>query len=195
MLVALPLLVLNFLGGLVSGIGLAFQGEWRLIFVGIGYGVAGPFLLSIAMLPAMIFIPLSVWADKRGNTLVAVAAAIPNLAWTYIVVAVSCIIVFSAITKNAEGDLFHLLWGYSVTTAPWSFMAQKDRQSGNDYSSTLMFFVQMGTASMMVAAFVDPYDTGAARLAAWFLPFMGLGLLAQLFTAWVGIRGNYNRVH
>ena len=185
MLVALPLLVLNLLAGLAGGVGLAFQGEWGLLFGGLAYGVGGPFLLSLAMLPGMIFLPLTVWAGDRGNTLLAVMAAIPNMVWTYVVVAVSCIVAFAMVTTRSEGDFFHLLWGYSVATAPWSFIAQKEKQSGNDNSTILMFFVQMGTVSMMVAAFVDPYDTSPARLATWFLPFMGLGLLAQLFIAWV----------
>ena len=188
LLVALPLLVLNLIAGLAGGVGLAFQGEWGLLFSGLAYSVGGPFLLSIAMLPGMIFVPLTVWAADRGNTLLAVMSAIPSMVWTYIVVAVSCIVSFAMIVRGSEGEFFHLLWGYSVATAPWSYMAQKDKQSGNDNSTVLMFFVQMGTASMMVAAFADPYDTSPARLATWFLPFMGLGLLAQLFIAWVETR-------
>lgn len=190
LLVALPLLVLNLIAGLVGGVALAFQGEWGLLFGGIAYSIGGPFLLSLAMLPGMIFVPLTVWAGDRGNILLAVAAAIPSMIWTYTVVAVSCIFAFSMILTRSEADFFHLLWSYSVATAPWSFMAEKEKQGGNDNSATLMFFVQMGTASMMVAAFVDPYDTSASRLATWFLPFMGLGLLAQLFIAWVETRNN-----
>jgi predicted neutral ceramidase superfamily lipid hydrolase len=151
--------------------------------------VAGPFILSIAMIPAMIFLPLSAWAANRENTAMVVIAAIPNLAWTYLVVAVSCVVVFSWVVSGQEGGFFQILWGYSVATAPWSFMAQKDRQSGNETSTTLMFFVQLGTISMMVATFLDPSDVDPSRLMVWFLPFFVLGLIAQLFIAWVETRG------
>lgn len=187
-LVALPLLLLNLLGGLVGGVGLLLQGEWRLVAGGFAYGLIGPYLLSLAMLPAMAFLPLSVWAANRNNTPLAVLAAVPNLIWTYVVVAVSCIFVFSFVTTGADGGIFHILWGYSTATAPWSFMAQKDKQGGNDSSTILMFFIQMGIASMMAAVMIDSSDTTPARLALWFLPFMGLGLVTQLFIAMVEVR-------
>lgn len=193
LLLGVPLMLLNLLAGLVGGVGLLIQGEWSLFFGGIAYAIAGPFILSIAMLPGMIFAPLAVMADERRRPTLAVFAAIPSLIWTYIVVSVSCVIAFSTVVSNSDGGFFHLLWGYSTATAPWSFMAQKDRQSGNDASTTLMLFVQLGTIALMVRTFLSPMETDVGSLMPWFMPFMGLGVAAQLFLAWAESRNRRYR--
>lgn len=189
LLAAVPLIILNMLGGLVGGIGLAVQGHWSLLIGGIAWFIIGGFVLSIALLPGMIFAPLAMWAAKRGNTTAAIVAAVPSLLWTYVVVTVTSIIVFLAVVARAESGFFHLLWGYSVTTGPWSFLANKDKQSGNDASTMLMFFVQLGVVSMMFASWSDPESMTAADLIPWFVPFMALGLIAQVFVAVIERRG------
>ena len=188
LLFALPLMLLNLLGGLVGGIALLVQGEWRLVVGGLAYSFLGPFILSILMIPAMIFLPLTMWAAKRDNMALAVLSAIPNILWTYLIVAVTCVFVFSRMVDGQEGDFFNVLWAYSVTTAPWSFLAQKDRQSGNEKSTTLMFFVQLGAVAMMVATLLDSTDTSVSRLANWFLPFLVLGIVVQLLESWFAVR-------
>lgn len=70
-----------------------------------------------------------------------------------------------------------------MTTGPWSFLANKDKQSGNDASTMLMFFVQLGVVSMMFASWSDPKSMTAADLIPWFVPFMALGFVAQVFVA------------
>ncbi len=183
MLVALPLIILNLLGGLAGGIGLAVQGQWSLLLVGIAWCFVGAFVLSFALLPGMIFAPLAMWASNRDNMLVAVVACIPSLLWTYIVVTVSVIAVFYNVIDRPGSGLFHLLWAYSITTAPWSYMANKEKQSGNDASMTLLFFVQLGVVAMMVASWSDPQNMRFADLLPWFVPFMILGFAAQVFIA------------
>ena len=193
LLFGVPLMLLNMLAGVIGGLGLLIQGQWSLLFGGIAYSVAGPFLLSIAMFPGMIFAPLAVMANDRGSPALTVFAAIPSLIWTYIVVSVSCVVVFSAVVSNSDGDFFHLLWAYSTATAPWSFMAQKDKQGGNDASTTLMLFVQLGTIALMVRALLSPMETDVRALLPWFVPFMFLGLATQLFVAWVYSRNRRYR--
>lgn len=191
MLPAVLLMLLNFLGGLVGGIGIAVQGEWRLLLGGIGWGVIGPYVLSFALMPGMIFAPLAARAADKGNVIQTVVFGMPSLIWTYIIVAASSIFVFTRIASVPDAGLFHLLWAYSVTTAPWSFMAQKDRQAGNSTSSVLMFFVQLGVVSMMVASWIEPADLDYERLAYWFLPFMALGLAAQAAMLWAETRNPF----
>ena len=81
-LLAIPIMLLNLLGGIVGGIGLVFQGDWTKFLIGVAYTFVGGFMVSILMLPSLIFLPLVVWASKRGNVIVALLAAIPNLLWT-----------------------------------------------------------------------------------------------------------------
>ncbi len=116
LLTALPLLILNLLGGLFGGIGVAVQGQWSLLIGGIAWCVIGGFVLSIALLPGMLFAPLAIWASNRGNTFAAVVACFPSLLWTYVVVTISSIVVFCYVVARPDAGFFHLLWGYSVTT-------------------------------------------------------------------------------
>jgi hypothetical protein len=178
------LVILNLLGGLVSGIALAIQGEWSLLLGGIGWAIAGPFIISLAMAPSFIFYPLVGSAAERGHNTLAVIAGIPAMLWTYLIITATCLFVFLNIASAGNAGFFHLIWAYSTATAPWSYMARQEAANGNDNSSVLNFFIQLGTVSMMVAAWLDPYDISFQRLAAWFLPFMALGFLTQLFVAY-----------
>lgn len=102
-------MILNMLGGLVGGIGLAFQGEWRLIFSGIGWAVVSPFVLSIALIPGMIFAPIVAWGLKRENMVIVILAGAPSLIWTYIVVTIVSVVVFLNIVARPDAGFFHLL--------------------------------------------------------------------------------------
>ena len=192
-LLAIPIMLLNLLGGIVGGIGLVFQGDWTKFLIGVAYTFVGGFMVSILMLPSLIFLPLVVWASKRGNVIVALLAAIPNLLWTYLVIAASCVTVFGAMVKGGDGDVFHLLWGYSTAIGPWSFLANKDRQSGETASTTSLFFIQIGTIAMMYHAYKWPDQTDLPDLMRWFLPFMGLGIATQLIGSMVAISQSRNR--
>ena len=192
-LLAIPIMLLNILGGFAGGIGLIFQGEWTKFLIGIAYAFTGGFIVSILMLPGAIFVPLVVWASERGNVFVAILAGIPSLIWTYVVIAASCVTVFAAMVKGSDGNFFHLLWGYSTATGPWSFLAKKDRQSGETASTTSLFFIQIGTIAMMYHAYKWPGQTDLPDLMRWFLPFMGLGIATQLIGSMVAISQSRNR--
>ncbi len=188
LLFALPIMLLNFLGGIVGGIGLIVQGDWTRFFVGLAYAFTGGFIVSILMLPSLIFMPLVIWAGNRDNTTIALLGAIPSLIWTYVVIAATCVTVFAAMVKGSDGDFFHLLWGYSTATGPWSFLANKDRQSGETKSTTTLLFIQFGTMAMMFHAYSEPNQTDPKDLLAWFLPFMVLGIITQLIGSLLAIR-------
>jgi hypothetical protein len=179
--VILPFLLLNLLGGFVGGVGMLFQGEWGLFFFGLGWSLLGALALSIALLPGMIFVPVMAWAAERENLLLTVLAGIPALAWTYILIAISCVAVFGAMVQNSDAGFFHLLCGYSAATGPWSYMAREEAKSGNDNAATAAFFAQLGVISMMVGTFIEPAETDFYRLIYWFAPLLIFGLLVQIF--------------
>lgn len=192
-LFAFPIMLLNFLGGFVGGIGLIIQGEWTKFFIGIAYAFSGGFIVSILMLPSLVLLPLVLWAGERENTVLMILAAIPNLIWTYVVIAVSCVAVFGAMVKGSDGDIFHLLWGYSAAIGPWSFLANKDRQNGETESTTSMLFIQIGTIAMMIHCYIRPDLTDLTDLMKWFLPFLGLGIVVQLAGSVMAIQKRRNR--
>lgn len=137
--------------------------------------------------------PLSIWASNREHMVLAILAAIPTILWTYVVITASCVAVFTLMVAGTEGDFFHLLWGYSTATGPWSFLASKDRQSGETTSTTTLVFIQLGTIAMMIQAYGSPDQTNPVDLMAWFLPFMALGLITQFVGSLFAIRQSRTR--
>lgn len=184
----LPFMLLNLLGGVIGGAGMIFQGEWGLFFSGLAWSLFGAFVLSLALLPGMIFASFVVWAEERQNVLLMVLAGLPAMAWTYLIVAVSCVSIFGAMVHESDADIFHMLWGYAAATGPWSYMAREEAKAGNDNAATTSFFAQLGVISMMIATFIEPAETDFYRLIYWFSPLLILGLFLQLFIAWVDTR-------
>lgn len=184
----LPFILLNFFGGLLGGAGMLFQGEWNHFFFGLAWMLVGVFVLSFALLPGLIFAPIVAWAAERQNIPLMVLAGVPAMAWTYIVMAVSCVAIFGGIVQHSDAGIFHMFWGYAAATGPWSYMARKEAESGNDNAAMTSFFAQLGVISMMIATFIEPGATDFYRLIYWFAPLLIIGLLVQLFFAWVDIR-------
>lgn len=81
-----------------------------------------------------------------------------------------------------------MLWGYAAATGPWSFLARKDAEAGNDQASMPAFFAQLGVIAMMVATFINPVGTDFFTLIYWFAPVLGIGLVLQLFVVWFGTK-------
>lgn len=181
-------MLLNLLGGIIGGIGLIFQGEWSLFFLGLGWSFLGVYVLSLALLPGMIFVPIAAWAEKRNNTALVLLAALPAMFWTYLVVAASCVFVFMNVVDDSDADMFHLLWGYAAATGPWAFLAREDAKTGNDHAAMTSFFAQIGVISMMVATFIEPSGTDFFRLIYWFAPALIVGVVLQQSIAWIDIR-------
>src|SRR5215467_12098840 len=69
-ILAFPLVVLNMLGGIISGIWLATRGEWATIGYGIVVLIVAPYFLMWALLlPSMVFPWPMDSSSKRGKTL------------------------------------------------------------------------------------------------------------------------------
>lgn len=183
-LLVLPFIILNMLAGLVGGAAMLFQGEWAAFILGLAWMLAGAFVLSLALLPSMIFVPIVKWAAERESLPLMLIAGIPAMIWTYVVIAVSCVVVFAAIINKAGVGFFQMLWGYAAATGPWSFLARKDVEAGNDQASMPAFFSQLGVIAMMVGTFINPDGTDFFTLIYWFAPVLGIGLLLQLLTVW-----------
>jgi hypothetical protein len=184
----IPLMLLNVFGGLVGGIWLAVLGRWSALFSGIGFLIAGAFILSILMLPGMLFAAPAAMAAEKGRNVIAAIFGLPAILWTYAVMVGCCILTFSWIVSKGEGEFPFLLWGYAVATGPWAFLASKDSQAGNDSSGIPLVFAQLGTFAMMAAAYTDNSDLSFGRLIWWFGPFMLGAIILQLFMLIVAVR-------
>jgi len=179
-LVAIPLALLNLLAGIAGCIWLAFEGEWGLIGIGLLYAFTGTFIVSLALLPTFLLIaPISA-AAERGNTALAFFLGLPSMAWTYIVLFGSCFLFMSYAAALGRTPLVpYLLWAYATALGPWSYMARKEAQSGNEASLYTVSGAQLATMLMGIALLIDPTDHSLDRLIFWMIPGVCLAALLQ----------------
>ena len=179
-LLTIPLMLLNFFGGIVSGIWLAVLGQWWAI----GYGVAGlffsSFLIGIAMMPGLIFsAPAAILAHK-GKLILAFPLMLLGQLYIYIVVTAWCMFVFIIFMAHSSPNLFWplLIWSYGVALGPLMYMVQREQQAGNgDGSWMTTFFAQLAYVAMaLTAAFAR---VSLLDLAIVFGGLMLLGMIIQ----------------
>lgn len=193
-LLVVPIILLNFLGGIVSGIWLIIIGDWGTFLSGLAYMLFGAFGLSILMFPGLALALPVVKLLESGREKMALLVGLPSLLWTYGLLTISCVWVFSWVMASAENATVpYLLWSYAVATAPWTYMAQKDAQAGNDSAAHTAFFAQLGMISLFVAYLTDPSDLSIGRLVWWFAPLMVAALLFSLVMAWAETRARRAR--
>ena len=180
-ILAIPVMLLNFLAGIVGGIALLLKGEWGAFALGLGYGLLGPLLIGFLMLPGLLVAaPLAAKGVQKSGLLTGFFGLLA-MSWTYVVMTFTSVTIFAIITAVPESGFFHLLWGYSSVTAPWSYMANKERQSGNPDAAIPVFFLQLATISMLVGRGV--FDAPTNEILLWFLPFALLGMIVQFVLA------------
>jgi hypothetical protein len=178
----IPLIALNFLSGLAGGIWLAFRGEWALVAFGVIYMIIAPFFLGLALLPGIVFGGPAVLLANRKHPMLACILGIPAVAWTFIVMMVSCLWVFLPAVHNASQSVLpHVLWGYAMAVSPWMYMASKEQRVGDNSAAIPVFMTQLGTIAMSIAVLLNPEDASVGRLLFWFLPFTILGIAIQMF--------------
>ncbi|CCD89339.1 membrane protein of unknown function [Bradyrhizobium sp. ORS 285] len=179
-IVAIPIMLLNAFGGIVSGIWLAILGQWWAI----GYGIAGLFvsttLLGFAMMPGLIFAAPAAMLAERGKLLLAFPLLLLSQLYTYIVVIAWCVLVFIFFMSHSTASLFWplLIWSYGAALGPLMYMAHREEMAG-DHSGAWMTtaFAQLSYIVMAVtAAFTD---AALFILAAIFGVLMLLGMLIQ----------------
>lgn len=127
-LLAIPLILLNTLGGIVAFIWLAILGHWSAIGYGILFVIGMPWLFSIAQLPGIVTTLAAAWFHERHWRIPAIGCIFITSLWTSILIVAWCsIIVFRHVHLISEGDQVPmLLWGYTVALAPLSYMASKE---------------------------------------------------------------------
>lgn len=145
-----PLVLMNMLGGIISGIWLAFLGEWAAIGMGIFLLIGSTFILGIAMMPGLIFaLPATKAAEAGKNSTVMVLSGLSSLYSSAVMLAWG-VLIFAYFAKRADSSSLipMLLWSYGAVTGPWAHMAQKDEQASGGNGSSLafipVFFLSIG---------------------------------------------------
>jgi hypothetical protein len=176
-LLSFPIMLLNLLGGVVSGLWLAILGQWGAIGVGLLAMLAGGFGISIALLPSMLFAAPAAYFERRGIKPGAYFFGLLSVLYIYALMAWWCItiLVYFANRADASSYIPMVLWSYGVAMGPWSWLAQKDQ--GNWASGISMFFAQVGYIVMMIMVLLLNVTVGDVM--AVFAVIMLIGLIVQ----------------
>ena len=149
-LAMMPLVFLNIFSGIIAFIWLAVVGEWSII----GYGVlgllVGHFVISILLMPGIIFmLPLPFFFSK-GLSFLGLIFGIVNLVYTNIIFCFWCIGSFFFFgTQITDSSIFIplVLWSYNVAIGPINYLASKEP---NDGTQLVNFFVQIACSCLII---------------------------------------------
>ena len=153
-----PIMILNLLGGIVSGIWLAILGEWGEIFRGILFMVISGFAISLALMPSLFFAIPAAKAIEKGKKILGMFFGSLSVLYTFALMTIWCLwIMWLFISSTTDNSLIPLLiWSSGVALAPWMWLAQKDQQvgGGNEYSMFTLFFAQISYILGMILFFL-----------------------------------------
>ncbi len=181
-----PIMILNLLGGIISGIWLAILGEWGEIFRGILFMVVAGFAISIALMPSLLFAAPAAMAIEKGKKLLGMFLGSLSVLYTVALMTIWCIwIMWLFVSSATESSLIPLLiWSYGVALAPWMWLAQKDQQgSGNEFSLFSIFFAQISYTLGMILFF---FGATLGTIAVIFGTIMLIGATLQVIIAFGG---------
>jgi hypothetical protein len=182
----IPLALLNMLGGVVSGIWLGILGEWSTIGLGILFFLGSTLLLGIVLLPSILLAAPAAYCAEKGKTLAMLCfGALSNL-YTIAVITVWCCGVLYMFVKDANSSSLvpKLIWSYGVAIGPWSYMASKEPEGGENLGSVLSTFLAE-LAYVVVSFIVILFPVTVLQALKVFAGFMLVGLAIQMTVAYL----------
>lgn len=179
----LPLVLINMLGWVVSGIWLAWLGEWRTIGLGLVFLLASLTMLGLALVPSLLISGAAAACFQRRQ--IAPYILLHAISGLYVIgiQTVWCcgVLFFFTESLSQEKRIPTLLWSYAIATAPWSFMASKDRgeQPEQGFASRLSSFLGQVAYLVIVMVILNSSITQSSAVAI-FAAIMLIGLALQL---------------
>ena len=137
---SVPLIILNMLGGIVSGIWLAILGEWGVI----GFGILSIFVpMWILVLPSVLLDAPAYYCAERGKTLGLVGFATLSNLYILALITVWCCGILFLFVKDATASTLipRLFWSYGAATGPWAYMASREDETSAAHLVT--FFAEL----------------------------------------------------
>lgn len=168
--VIVPMMLLNFLGGIVGIVWLAILGKWSLVGLAVGWSVASPLVLSLAMLPGI------------GLATVPKVGELLGIVWIASLMLATSAVVFSiagfSYSETFEGSpVPYVLAAYGTAMGPWSFMAKGSEHAAIPLGMLAFASVGMGAELLITGEYdLQPLLTwGAIGAAAGLVLMFGIG--------------------
>ena len=180
-ILSFPIIVLNLVGGIAGGLWLAILGRWSDVGIGLAAMVLGILIINLALLPSLIFSMPFQRALKTRNYALAYPLGALGLLWPYGLLAIWCVGWFVFFLARVHSLWPTLLWSYTVATAPWVFIAARERQGDPDTSAGMpVFGAEAGCIVMMAMVFVAGHPLPIHDLAIGFAVPLLICLSTQL---------------
>lgn len=191
----LPLMLLNLVGGVGSGIWLAVLRELPVIITGVVIAFSGHWPISLAVMLGMtLFGGPGIAASEGGKRKTAlVLVAIHNLYLTALMT-VWCLVILFIFIRLTESSsrIPTVIWAYGCSTAPWVYLARVDQQTGNENAGVKTFFMQLAFIATGVSYLL--WSVTWTVLIVVFLVPMIIGFIFDVVTVVIETRGeNFSR--
>jgi hypothetical protein len=153
-----PIMFLNFGGGIVGGIWLAFLGEWKLIGIGILLLFTSHWILSILMMPGMPIVALAAHLLQKKNPIGYFVGYLSQL-YTNVLIVGTCVLAFFICARFYNGPIDfgftpYLLWSWGMALGPWQYFASKEPE--NEFSAITLFSASVFYLFFLTSIFVSP---------------------------------------
>jgi len=147
-----PIKILNFAGGIVGGLWLIINGQWRFILILIILGIVSVWIISLLLLPGLLFAVPVAYGSNHKKYFFSYLFGIINLVWTYVVMTAWSVASYVFIlNQHTEGSIFpYLLLSYSLATSPWTYMAQKEQAPDLSATTIGAFFLCLGSLFLFI---------------------------------------------
>jgi hypothetical protein len=174
-LLVIPIMILNFSGGIIGGVWLCVAGHWSTVGAGIVAIIASTFIVGLALMPGLLFAAPAAAALEHKRFLVGGTLGILSLAWTMAVASIWCVGSFILILPDERaGSLWpYVLWSYGVATGPWTYLSSRESQADpNSNSWITTFFVCLGAATTLVGTLVNGEKSSALVIWCFCVPIL-----------------------
>lgn len=180
---SLPVMLLNFFGGIVGGIWLVVVGQWGLIGLGILSMFISSFGLGLVLAVGLVFSAPAAVAFEKGKGAIGIVLALIGNLWTTAVMTLWCVGSFYVCLRYYHrGSIFpYLLWAYGMATGPWTYMAARE---GRDAiaSSLSAFAACIGAIAIMGTVLLKSEPTVVDAAIAFGIPILAT-LVLQVWLA------------
>lgn len=158
---ALPIMILNFGGGIVGGIWLAFLGEWKLIIIGIILLFTSHWLLALLMMPGLLISGVALKFGEKNKFILLLFGFLSQF-YTNILIVGTCVFAFlicSNFYKDSVGVGYipYLLWSWGMALGPWQFFASKEPE--NEFTAITLFCASIFYFLFLISIFISPILT------------------------------------
>lgn len=148
-----PIVLLNWLGGIVGGVWLLLDGNAHLAILGLLFLFLETMVLSIFLMPGLGLVALGVKLYEKHHRYSGHLLMGLNCVYNVFFILIATYFIFEVVLNNwSIGSIVPvLLLAYTLAAGPWTYMAAHEPDNGGyNASVTAVFFIDIGVIGTML---------------------------------------------